>query len=65
MFLINVQGLTHLKWCELIAVIESDDCGKLLAITETQKKYENFNMSENYIYVTSMRDIQDKKGEGG
>ena len=59
-----MQGLTQLKWCELNTVIEGDDCGKLLAITETQKKYENFNISENYKYVTSMRDMQDKRGGG-
>ena len=64
MFLINVQGLTQLKWCELSAVIDGDDCGKLLAITETQKKYENFSISESYKYVTSMRGMQDKRGGG-
>ena len=57
-------GLTQLKWSELNTVIESGDCGKLLAITKTQKKYENFSISENYKYVTSMRDMQDKR-EGG
>ena len=64
MFLINVQGLTQLKWCELNTVIEGDDCGNLVAITETQKEYENFCISENYKYLTSMRDMQDKRGRG-
>ena len=34
----------------------------MLAITETQKKCENFCISESYKYLMGMRDMQDKKG---
>ena len=36
----------------------------MLAIMETQKKYENFCISESYKYLMGMRDMQDKKGGG-
>ena len=36
----------------------------MLAIMETQKKYENFCISESYKYLMGMRDMHDKR-EGG
>ena len=36
--------------------------GTMLAIMETQKKYEHFCISKDYKYLVGMRDMQDKNG---
>ena len=47
--------------CELYRILEEGGEDTVLAITETQKKYENLCISESYKYLMGMRVMQDKK----
>lgn len=59
--LINIQGLTQVKAVEIEQLFEEHD---ILCLTETQQKFEKVNFSRDVGYITSMRDMQDKKGGG-
>ena len=47
---------------ELYKILEEGGEGTMLSIMEKEKKPENVCISENYIYLVVMRDIQDEKG---
>ena len=59
--LLNIQGLTKVKAIELESLFGNND---ILCLTETQQKMEKINFSKNVKYVTSMRDVEEKKGGG-
>ena len=59
--LLNIQGLTKVKAIELENLFGNKD---ILCLTETQQKLEKNNFSKNVKYVTSMRDVKEKKGGG-
>ena len=64
-FLVNVQGLTEHKWNEWQEMIgKMDSSIRVSMFTETQHKVEKVFFGEDYKYVVSMRDEQDKKGGG-
>ena len=59
--LLNIQGLTKVKAIELESLFWNND---ILCLTEAQQKMEKVNFSKNVKYVTSMRDVEEKKGGG-
>ena len=56
--IVQCQGLTQLKMCELCNILDEGGEGTMLTITETQKKFEKFCICENYKYLVGMRDVQ-------
>ena len=59
--LLNFQGLTKLKAIELESLFGNND---ILCLTETQQKLGKKLFSKNVKYVTSMRDVKEKKSGG-
>ena len=60
--LVNVQGLTRSKLLELEDILRND-CD-ILCLTETQQKFEKYDVCDGVSMVESMREVKDKKGGG-
>ena len=56
--LLNIQGLTKVKAVELEHLFENND---ILCLTETQQKIEKISFNKSIKYITSMRDVKEKK----
>ena len=61
--LINIQGLTNAKMAEIQLEIGQQH-NVIYCLTETQQKWLNINLPDKLVYVSSMRDMEDKKGGG-
>ena len=59
--MLNIQGLTKVKAVELEHLFENND---ILCLTETQQKIEKISFNKSIKYITSMRDVKEKKGGG-
>ena len=59
--LLNIQGLTNVKYAELEGEIGE---GTILCLTETQKKINDIKMSERIRSIESMSSLTDRRGGG-
>lgn len=59
--LINIQGPTKVKLCELEKLTLEHN---IMCVTETQQKYLRVNISDNIGYLESNRNINDRNGGG-
>ena len=57
--LLNIQDLTQVKAIEIEIILTKNG---IICLTETQQKWEKINFSQDIIYITSMRSMQDKRG---
>ena len=63
MYLLNVRGLNKVKNLELEEILKKEsEC--ILLITETQKKYETVNHSDDSIVINQFRNNNERKGGG-
>ena len=58
---INVQGLSRDKFIEIENTIEKSE---IYLLSETQQKIDKLKINENIINVSSMRNLNEKKGGG-
>ena len=59
--MLNIQGLTKVKAVELEHLFENND---ILCLTETEQKIEKISFIKSIKYITSMRDVKEKKVGG-
>ena len=57
--LINIQGLTNIKYTELVKEINTNS---IICLTETQKKIDNIKTSSDIQTLSSMRKVSERKG---
>ena len=59
--LINITGLTNEKYLEVEQLIKEKT---VLCLAETQKKIDNIRMGREITKLSSMREMEDRKGGG-
>lgn len=62
--LINVQGLTDLKACEIGKILGDDENIRIIGLVETQEKYKRVEWMDGVEDIAQRREMSDKKGGG-